>query len=119
MTLYVCNITLDCEHPQQVAAFWSAALSAAVDDGGSEYFCSIGVSQPQISPNWFFIKVPEPRTFKNRMHVAFDTADRAGEVARLVSLGATHVADHDEWGHTWSVLRDMEGNEFCVAERPH
>lgn len=40
---------------------------------------------------------------------------RDREVARLVDLGATHVADKDEWGHSWAVLTDPEGNEFCVA----
>ncbi len=37
-------------------------------------------------------------------------------MARLVELGATHVADKEEWGHSWAVLNDVEGNEFCVAE---
>jgi Glyoxalase-like domain len=36
-------------------------------------------------------------------------------VARLVALGATLVADKDEWGHAWTVLQDPGGNEFCVA----
>jgi DNA-binding transcriptional MerR regulator len=25
------------------------------------------------------------------------------------------VADHDEYGHRWTVLRDPSGNEFCVG----
>ena len=44
-----------------------------------------------------------------------ETADRPSEIERLVGLGATHVADKDEWGHQWSVMLDVEGNEFCVA----
>ena len=38
------------------------------------------------------------------------------EVARLVGLGATQVADMNEWGYQWTVLQDPEGNEFCVAQ---
>ena len=39
------------------------------------------------------------------------------EVERLVGLGATRLADHDEWGHVWTTLADPAGNEFCVAAR--
>ena len=38
----------------------------------------------------------------------------ADEVARLERLGATVVERHD--GHT--VIRDPEGNEFCVEPGP-
>ena len=47
-----------------------------------------------------------------------EAEDREAEVARLVSLGAEHLHDKDEWGHQWSTLRDPEGNEFCVSG-PH
>lgn len=30
-------------------------------------------------------------------------------------LGATVVEEHDEFDIQWTVLRDVEGNEFCVA----
>lgn len=62
-----------------------------------------------------FLAVPEPKTAKNRVHLDLECDDRRAEVARLVDLGATHVADHDEWGISWSVLLDPEGNEFCLA----
>ena len=42
----------------------------------------------------------------------------AKEVARLLELGATHLADKAEYGHEWAVLQDPEGNEFCVSG-PH
>jgi Glyoxalase-like domain len=52
------NVTLDCGDPGTVAAFWSAALDRPVDDGGSEFFVSIGMHDTS-RPGWFFIKVPE------------------------------------------------------------
>ena len=67
-----------------------------------------------------FLKVPESKTAKNRMHldlVVDDGVPRDEEVARLVALGATHVTDRHEWGHSWAVLNDPEGNEFCVASK--
>ena len=45
-----------------------------------------------------------------------DAPDHEAEVERLIALGATRVADMEEWGYEWTVLQDPEGNEFCVAE---
>lgn len=115
MTLRLGNITFDCADPPAVAAFWSAALDRPVDDGASEYFASIGMNDPS-QPRWLFLKVPEAKTAKNRMHVDLVADDRTAEIERLVALGATHVGDKDEWGFSWSVLNDVEGNEFCVAD---
>ena len=69
------------------------------------------------TPTMMFIGVPEPRTVKNRVHLDLVTSDREAEVERLVGLGATRLADHDEWGHVWTTLADPAGNEFCVAAR--
>lgn len=115
MTLQIGNITFDCADPGKVAAFWSAAIGRPVDEGASEFFASIGMNDGQL-PRWLFIAVPEAKSAKNRLHLDLVTEDRAGDVARLVELGATHVADKEEWGHSWAVLNDVEGNEFCIAE---
>lgn len=64
---------------------------------------------------WLFAKVPEPRRAKNRARPDLVAQDRPAEVARLVELGATVLDEHDEFGIQWTVLRDVEGNEFCVA----
>ncbi len=113
MTVNLANITLDCEDPRPVAAFWSAALGIPIDEGASEFFVSLGAEHP--GPNWFFVQVPEGRSVKNRMHIDFDTSDRPAEIERLVALGATKLADHDEFGHSWTRMSDPVGNEFCVS----
>jgi uncharacterized glyoxalase superfamily protein PhnB len=51
------------------------------------------------------------------VHLDLSADDRTAEIERLVQLGATEVTQHDEWGHSWAVLTDVEGNEFCVAQR--
>ncbi len=114
MTLRLANITLDCDDPVAVARFWSDVLGRPVDDDRSEFFCSIGRGD-DAQPAWLFIKVPEGKTVKNRVHVDLHADDREAEVARLVGLGATRLSDHDEWGGVWTTLADPEGNEFCVA----
>jgi hypothetical protein len=68
-------------------------------------------------PALFFAKVPEPRSHKNRVHIDLEADDREKEIARLLELGATRGADHDEYGHSWTVMTDLEGNEFCIADQ--
>jgi Glyoxalase-like domain len=114
MTVRLANVTFDCADPLAVAGFWSAATGRPIDPEASEFFASIGIADD--APGWFFIKVPERKTAKNRVHVDLVAADREAEVERLVSLGASRLADHDEYGHRWTVLRDPEANEFGVAQ---
>lgn len=119
MTLSVGSVTVDCDDVAKVAGFWSAALDIAVDPDPSPYFASLNRSSSDL-PRFLFVKVPEAKTAKNRLHLDLlvdELAPRSQEVARLVDLGATHVADKDEWGHSWAVLTDPEGNEFCIAAR--
>jgi predicted enzyme related to lactoylglutathione lyase len=72
---------------------------------------------PDGQPNLLFIKVPEGKTVKNRVHLDLMPTQhtRDQEVARLLQLGATMVADRRRPDGTgWVVLADPEGNEFCV-----
>src|SRR4051794_1747158 len=114
MSVRLGNVTLDCDEPAKVAAFWSAALDRPVDEGGSDFFVSIGMNDDKQT-GWFFLKVPEGKSVKNRMHVDLRTDNREAEVERLMGLGATRLDEHDEFGMRWTVLTDVEGNEFCVA----
>ncbi|MGI8532367.1 MAG: VOC family protein [Geodermatophilaceae bacterium] len=109
------HVTLDCRDPGALAAFWSAALDRPLDEGAGPFFASIGMGVRSRQPAWLFLKVPEGKSAKNRMHVDFSTDDRATEVERLVALGATAQGEHDEFGTRWTVLADPEGNEFCVG----
>jgi hypothetical protein len=114
MTLQLAHVTFDCADPVRVSAFWSAAIGRPVDDGANQYFASIGFAD-KLEPKWLFIIVPESKTAKNRVHLDMHAQDREADVARLVGLGATRLGDHDEHGTRWTVLADVEGNEFCVA----
>lgn len=124
VTLILAAVTVDCEDAQIVARFWAAALDRPLDPKPSRDFASIGMVEHRDpagwrldgEQTWLFQRVPEPKSAKNRMHVDMATADRDAEVARLVGLGATKVADMNEWGYEWTVLQDPEGNEFCVAQ---
>ena len=114
MTLFLHNVTLDCNDILAVAQFWSAALGRPLDDGASEGFASIGAGDDSVT-GWFFMGVPDAKGSKNRFHVDLHADDRETEVARLIGLGATRFGDYDESGTRWTTLQDIEGNEFCVA----
>lgn len=109
------NISVDCADPYRLAVFWSQVLDLPVDDqnepGDDEVGIGIGDEQELL-----FLKVPEPKTVKNRMHLCLRPLIRRDEeVARLLTLGAT-IADDRRLadGTGWVVMADPEGNEFCV-----
>ena len=76
---------------------------------------NVAVDGPGSGPTLWFTKVPEGKVAKNRVHLDLmpDTT-LAEEVARLVSLGASVLREHDEDGMRWTVMLDPEGNELCV-----
>ncbi|MDT5138540.1 MAG: hypothetical protein QOD58_2802 [Mycobacterium sp.] len=60
-----------------------------------------------------FLRVADERIVKNRIHFDFKPDDQEAEVKRLLMLGARY-ADIGQGDHSWVVLADPEGNEFCV-----
>ncbi|WP_270887320.1 VOC family protein [Pedococcus sp. 5OH_020] len=64
-----------------------------------------------------FVPVPEGKTVKNRLHIDLaphTSQDRDAEIASLLQRGATLADVGQDPDVTWTVLRDPEGNEFCV-----
>jgi predicted enzyme related to lactoylglutathione lyase len=117
MTSRIASVTFDCDNAAALAGFWARVFGREVSPGPpepSEFFASIAPGDDG-SPMMMFLKVPEGKTAKNRVHLDLATDDRAAETTRLVGLGATHLYDKDEWGVSWSTFTDPEGNEFCVA----
>jgi hypothetical protein len=64
-------------------------------------------------PGLLFVRVSDPKTVKNRLHLDFRPDDQDARVERFLDLGATR-ADIGQGEQTWVVLRDPEANEFCV-----
>ena len=126
MTVAIASVTFDCADALTVGRFWSAALGRPLDPEASSDFAAIGFAGRRDAvgwasadrdddPTWMFVRVPEPKVAKNRMHLDLMADDPEDEVVRLVALGATRVADVEEYGYEWTVMADPEGNEFCVA----
>ncbi|MDT4964163.1 MAG: hypothetical protein QOF87_3810 [Pseudonocardiales bacterium] len=128
MSVKIACVTFDCADPILVGGFWSAAIGRPLDEGADSGFASIGFAGRRHragwaevgeaeEATWIFARVPEPKVGKNRMHLDVVTADVEAEIARLVGLGARRVADHDEYGYTWTLMTDPEGNEFDIAHQ--
>ncbi len=111
--IHLRNITFDAHDPNRLAAFWSEATGQKVARS-EPYFAMLEPNEAGV--RMLFLKVPEGKTAKNRMHVDFHSSDRDAEVARLVALGATQHGIHHEYGVAWTVMTDPEGNEFCIAK---
>jgi hypothetical protein len=107
------NITFDCDNPARLAEFWSALTGYTVQD--SNPFMARLAPADGSRPHLLFIKVPEPKTVKNRVHVDFGADELEADIERLVGLGATRLGRHSGFGFEWEVLGDPEGNEFCIG----
>ena len=105
-------------------AYWPAFLAA--NGVPEERWNDASAIEADGHPRIFFQKVPEAKTLKNRVHIDLlagggpsvpldEQRQRvATEVARLETLGATKVEERADLGVHWAVMRDPEGNEFCV-----
>ncbi len=117
MTSRIGNVAFDCHDVLKIAAFWSAVLGRPLDKGSNELFASIGGADAERrEPAWYFNKVPEAKQAKNRVHLDLVNPDPSA-VGELIALGATVVSQHQlrDGSHSWTVLQDPEGNEFCIA----
>jgi predicted enzyme related to lactoylglutathione lyase len=115
MTLGFGHVVIDSQRADDIAAFWSALLERPVTEGANQFFAMIRASEDSSFPAMMFLAVPEPRQGKNRLHLDLVATDLSAEVDRAVGLGATKVAEFDEYGTRWVTLTDPEGNVFDIG----
>lgn len=111
------HVTIDCADPYALATFWSTVTGWPVSDQDEPGDDEVLVEAPEPVPGLLFIRVPEAKTVKNRVHFDWVPTGRTrdDEVERIVGLGATVHEDHrSPDGRGWVTLRDPAGNEFCV-----
>ncbi len=117
MSISIRHVTIDCADPFELAGFWHQVTGWPRSDQDFAGDPEASLIAPDGATGLWFQQVAEVRTHKNRVH--FDIAPhdhtRDEEVSRLISLGATFMADHRRAdGSGWVVLADPAGNEFCV-----
>jgi catechol 2,3-dioxygenase-like lactoylglutathione lyase family enzyme len=137
------SLTFDAADPERLGTFWCLALGyierpppegyrswaeydAANGTPGNEAGYAI-LDPDGKGPGIFFQPVPEPKTAKNRLHidvrVSGDAADAEDKrqarieaaVALLVDAGATMERQSGDPDDFFIVMRDPEGNEFCLV----
>jgi Glyoxalase-like domain len=138
------QVVIDAAEPAKLADFWAFALDYVLEppphgfETWEDFGRSIGMPEEEFGdqaaiidpadegPRVYFQRVPERKTAKNRVHLDVRVADREVEgeerkrlvsekVEQLVEAGASFAwVNQDVRGHS-IVLRDPEGNEFCVA----
>jgi predicted enzyme related to lactoylglutathione lyase len=59
--------------------------------------------------------VEEATEGTRRLHLDTGAPDIDAATAKVLELGGSHVADREMGGFRWVVVRDPEGNEFCIA----
>ena len=128
MTLRWYSTVIDSRDPAALARWWAEAINwRVIHEAEQEVVLVPGyvtgeedvlaLEWERIPPGLVFVKVPEPKTGKNRLHLDLaphTSQDRDAEIARLESLGATRVDVGQGVASSWTVLADPEGNEFCV-----
>ncbi len=119
MTSYISHTSIDCHHAYALSEWWKQVLEYVdnPEDPNEPDHVECWIQRPDGGHPLLFLEVPEDKQVKNRIH--FDLVPSAGrrddELARLLELGATEVADRRlEDGRGWVVLADPEGNEFCL-----
>jgi hypothetical protein len=111
------TLTIDCADPIRVAEFWCSALGYELVESDAE----VAEIRDPSGAGWplLFQVVPEGKSVKNRLHLDIRaSASMAAEVERLKGLGATEQRFVEESGSFWTIMLDVEGNEFCVLRGP-
>jgi hypothetical protein len=118
----------DARDPRRLAEFWATALGYVPESGYEDPDGASIVDPEGRGPAISWLRVPEGKTAKNRLHLdirvagegPWDMRVREGlirtKVQELAALGATEVEEQhygEQLGHV--VMLDPEGNEFCVA----
>ncbi len=116
MSSRVRHITFDTKDPYTLGSFWAQVVGGRLQDDdfpgdpGALVTTDDGLAL-------LFEQNPDEKQVKNRVHLDLQPSERTRdeEVARLQTIGAVVCDDQRRPDGTgWVVMRDPEGNEFCV-----
>ena len=117
MAIRVQALAVDVRDPAALGRWWAEArgwrLTYEEDD---EVVIEPPAGSPEdgVAADILFLRVPEGKAVKNRLHLDLRPDDQAAEVARFEALGARRVDVGQGEDVSWVVLADPEGNEFCI-----
>ena len=108
------HITFACEEPERLAEFWASLLDGySADDNFAR----------GDGPELFFSKREKSPTIELPIHLDVNVPDREAELQRILELGGKLVETKShqigDLSETWTVMRDLEGNGFCIQSPPN
>jgi predicted enzyme related to lactoylglutathione lyase len=114
------HITFSCDDPARVAEFWGQLLDYEVAAAGMSWFATDPRGQ---GTRLLFNKMAKSPTIELPIHVDVNVPDREAELARVLELGGhlVETKSHSlgDLEETWTVMRDPEGNGFCLQSPPN
>ena len=110
------SIVLRVDDLRRQTEFWAAALDYVPREENSDDFVLLRPRNGK-GPNLSLDLARSELQTPPRIHLDLYTGDQAGEVKRLIALGATEV----HWSKRpidadYIILADPEGNRFCVVD---
>lgn len=117
MSLRIQCLCIDTTDPGALATFWQEALRwRRTYEQEDEVVLEPTTGSPEdgVVPDLLFLRVPEDKSVKNRLHLDLRPEDQAAEVTRLEGLGARRADVGQRDDVAWVVMVDPAGNEFCV-----
>ena len=110
------SIVLRVDDLRRQTEFWTTALHYVRREGDGDDFVLLR-PRDGVGPNLSLDRVRSTVQVPPRIHLDPYTEDQAGEVKRLIALGATEV----HWSKRppdadYVILADPEGNRFCVID---
>src|SRR5918999_4150142 len=110
------SIVLRVDDLQRQTEFWSAALDYVPREDDSDDFVLLR-PRDGVGPNVSLDRVRSALQIPPRIHLDLYSDDQAGDVRRLMGLGATEVQwDRRPADADYVILADPEGNRFCVVD---
>ncbi|MET0439218.1 MAG: VOC family protein [Devosia sp.] len=118
------EIVFDCDKPAVLARFWAELLDGydvrPYDADEIARLAALGLTPETDTtvmvdgpgPSICFQNVDGRVYDNNRVHLDIETTDRGSDVERLKQAGATL----DRVLPTYTVMRDPEGNQFCLVD---
>ncbi len=110
------SIVLRVDDLARQTQFWAAALDYVPREETSADFVLLR-PRDGVGPNLSLDRVHSTVQVPPRIHLDLYAEDQAGEVRRLIALGASEVHwDKRPPDADYVILADPEGNRFCVVD---
>jgi predicted enzyme related to lactoylglutathione lyase len=107
------TIVFDCADPERLARFWGELLGVSVVHRDPTW---VALERTPQGGRVAFQPVPEGKVVKNRVHLDLLVDELVDSTAAAVAIGAVAIGPVvDEDNGSYQVLRDPEGNEFCLV----